>query len=391
MTEHYDVVIIGGAAIGSSTAFFLSRQPGFDGRILVIERDPTYSRCSTTLSVASIRQQFSAPVNIQMSQFGVEFIKNLPIEFGPDADIGFRENGYLLLASEEGEPILRNNYAIQKEHGANTGWLEPSEISSRFPWLSTDGITAGCFGLSDEGWFDPSTLLNTYKKQACLAGVEYVHGDVTSIVTRNGAATTVRLADGREFGCANLVNAAGPNARRVAEMAGLSIPVEARKRFVYVIDCREKETITNCPLLVDPSGVYVRPEGDYFITGVSPMAENDPECFDLDIEYDLFEEVVWPSLAERIPAFAAIKVINAWAGHYAYNTLDQNAVVGASPDIPNFYFANGFSGHGLQQSPAVGRGLAELITSGKFTTLDLSELAYERIPANKPFREANII
>ena len=391
MTEQYDVIIIGGAAIGSSTAFFLSRQPGFDGRVLVIERDPTYSRCSTTLSVASIRQQFSAPVNILISQFGVDFIKSLPREFGLEADVGFRENGYLLLAGEEGESVLRNNYTIQKTYGADTGWLQPPELSARFPWLSTDGIAAGCLGLSGEGWLDPSTLLNIYKKQASLSGVEYVHGNVIDLKTRNNSVTTVCLEDGREFGCKHLVNAAGPNARRIAEMAGLYIPVEARKRFVYVIDCREKETVTNCPLLVDTSGVYVRPEGDYFITGVSPARDDDPECFDLEVEYGLFEEVIWPALAERIPAFGAIKVINAWAGHYAYNTLDQNAVIGASPDIPNFYFANGFSGHGLQQSPAVGRGLAELISNGKFTTLDLSELAYERITANKPFLEANII
>ena len=391
MTEHYDVIIVGGAVTGSSVAFFLSRSSDFDGRVLVIERDPAYSRCSTTLSVSSIRQQFSAPVNILISQFGADFIKSLPQQFGPQADIGFHEDGYLMLASAAGESTLRANFDTQIAHGSDTAWLLPDQLTDRFPWLSTDGIAAGCLGLSNEGWFDSHTLLQPFRAEAFVAGAEFIHGTVSALSVDDGRVNTVQLKDGRQFSCAHLVNAAGPNAARVADMAGLGVPVESRKRIVYVIDCREKQNITNCPLLIDGSGVYVRPEGEYFITGVSPPADQDPECFDHDIEYDLFETIVWPALAERIPAFEAIKVVNAWAGHYAYNTLDQNAILGPHPDIPNFIFANGFSGHGLQQSPAVGRGISELITKGRYTTLDLSDLSYERIVENRPMFEANII
>jgi len=387
----YDVIIVGGAAVGSAVAYFLTSHPGFDGRVLVVERDPAYATCSTTLSAASIRQQFSTPINIRMSQFGIEFLKSLPARFGPEADVSFRENGYLMLASVAGEAVLRQNFETQIALGANTGWLTPDDLTSRFPWLSTDGVKAGCLGLSDEGWFDSHTLLQTLKTQAVANGADYIDGNVASLEMSDGGVTGVELQDGRTFTCGHVVNAAGPNAAQIAAMAGLKIPVESRKRFVFVIDCREKAHITNCPLMIDPSGVYVRPEGEYFITGVSPTAEQDPECFDFDIDYSLFDAIIWPALAERVPAFEAIKVVNAWAGHYAYNTLDQNAIVGAHPDVSNFYFANGFSGHGLQQCPAVGRGIAELIVDGHFTTLDLSDLGYQRIALNQPLSEANVI
>jgi len=391
MTDTYDVIIVGGAAIGSSAAFFLSHHPEFDGRVLVIERDPTYAACSTTLSAASIRQQFSTPVNIRMSQFGIEFLKSLPQRFGPEADVGFRENGYLMLASAHGEAVLRTNYETQVGLNADSTWLTPADIGRRYPWLSVEGIAAGCLGLSNEGWFDSHTLLQVLRSQALANGVDYIKGEVTALSLDDGRISGVRLSDGRSFNCGHLVNAAGPNGSRVAAMADLALPVESRKRFVYVIDCREKEAIVDCPLLINPNGVYVRPEGDYFICGVSPPAEQDPECFDLTVDYDLFNTLIWPTLAERIPVFEAIKVINAWAGHYAYNTLDQNAIVGPHPEVGNFFFANGFSGHGLQQSPAVGRGIAELIVDRRYTSLDLNDLSYARVVENRPLLEANVI
>jgi len=387
----YDVVIVGGAAIGSSVAYFLSRNTGFGGRVLVIERDPAYTSCSTTLSAASIRQQFSSPVNIRMSQFGVEFLKSLPAQFGACADTGLKEEGYLLLASERGRPVLHSNFNIQTILGADIGWLTATEIAARYPWMSVRGIAAGCLGRSGEGWFDSNTLLQTLKSQAIAAGVQYLKGEVTEIRVDDNQATSVHLADGQSFSCGHVVNAAGPNAAHVAAMAGLALPVESRKRNVFVIDCRDKHKITQCPMLIDPSGVYLRPEGHFFLTGVSPPADNDPETYDFKVDHDLFDDVIWPTLADRIPLFAAIKVINAWAGHYAYNVLDQNAIVGRHPVVSNFLFANGFSGHGLQQSPAVGRGIAELIVGGKYTTLDLSDLSFERIIDHRPLLESNII
>ena len=386
----YDVVIIGGAAIGSATAFFLNRHAGFSGSVLVIEKDPGYTKCSTTLSMSSIRQQFSTPANILASAFGVEFIKQAKSEFGALGDVSFCENGYLIMASHAAADALRANHEIQRSLGADNVLLTPDEISGRFPWMSDEAVALGCLGLSGEGWFDPHSLLNLYITEAKASGVDYIADEAVDLKMSGGRVTAVHLASGEKIACGQAVNAAGPAAAKIAAMAELALPVEPRKRLIYVFDCREKDSITNSPLFFDPNGVFCRPEGTYFLTGVSPPEDQDPVCTDFEITYDLFEEMIWPTLANRVPAFKAIKLVNAWAGHYAYNTIDQNALLGTLPDVPNLYFANGFSGHGIQQSPAVGRGIAELITDGIFTSLDLSGLSVERLLSGDRVREVNV-
>ncbi len=386
----YDVVIIGGAAIGSATAFFLNRHAGFSGSVLVIEKDPGYTKCSTTLSMSSIRQQFSTPANILASAFGVEFIKQAKSEFGVLGDVSFCENGYLIMASHAAADALRANHEIQCSLGADNVLLTPDEISGRFPWMSDEAVALGCLGLSGEGWFDPHSLLNLYITEAKASGVDYIADEAVDLKISGGRVTAVHLASGEKIACGQAVNAAGPAAAKIAAMAELALPVEPRKRLIYVFDCREKDSITNSPLFFDPNGVFCRPEGAYFLTGVSPPEDQDPVCTDFEITYDLFEEMIWPTLANRVPAFKAIKLVNAWAGHYAYNTIDQNALLGSLPDVPNLYFANGFSGHGIQQSPAVGRGIAELITDGIFTSLDLSGLSVERLLSGHTVHEVNV-
>lgn len=391
MNKSYDVVIIGGAAIGSATAYFLTRHPGFDGTVLVVEKDPGYTQCSTTLSMASIRQQFSTPANILASAFGVSFIKGTKEEFGPEFDLSFRENGYLILASDAGTKTLRDNHKIQKHYGADNVLLTPDEIEARFPWLSTDGVALGCLGMTGEGWFDPHALLNLFKTQARAGGAEYATAEATGLNINNRRVTAVTLADGATVGCGTVVNASGTEAAAVAGWAGLELPVEPRKRIVYVFDCRDKDAFKDIPLFFDPNGVYCRPEGAYFLCGYAPPADRDPPCNDFDVTYDWFEDLVWPTLAARVPAFEAIKAINAWAGHYAYNTFDQNALLGPLPEVANLCFANGFSGHGIQQSPAVGRGIAELIADGTYTSLDLSALSVERLSSGRMVREKNVL
>jgi FAD-dependent oxidoreductase domain-containing protein 1 len=388
-TERFDVVIVGGAAIGSAVAYFLLHDLAFAGTVAVIERDPTYARAATTLSAASIRQQFSTPENIRMSRFGIAFFDGLKLRFGREASVGFRAGGYLLLADASGRDVLAANHAIQQAEHADIALLDAAELKARFPWLNTSDLAAGAFGRAGEGWFDAHSLLDLLRRAARERGAAYLHGEVTGIERRRDHVDAATLADGRRIACGTLVNATGPQAGDVAALAGLRLPVEPRKRCVFVVACRAD--IPGMPLLVDTTGVWARPEGNGFICGVSPPEQADTRAHDFDVDYELFETTVWPALAHRVPAMEALKLVRGWAGHYDFNALDQNAVIGPHPRVANFIFANGFSGHGLQQAPAAGRAVAELIVHGRFVSLDLTRFGYARIAAGRPLRETNVI
>jgi FAD-dependent oxidoreductase domain-containing protein 1 len=387
----FDVAIVGGAVIGSAIAYFLKAVEAFPGSVALIERDPTFATAATTLSAASIRQQFSTPENIRLSRFGLEFLRAMPARFGPDADPALRERGYLILARPEGRTILEENHHIQLAESAAVALLDAEALAARFPWLSTAGIAGGSLGLSGEGWLDAHTLLRTLRAGAREAGATLLTGEVAGIDKTAGRVTGVRLADGRSIRCGVLVNAAGPSAGKVAALAGRALPVEPRKRSVFVLDAPDAPH--DMPLLADPSGFWARPEGAGFLAGYSPPESDDAPADPADFAPDhaIFDEVLWPLLAERVPAFERLKVTGAWAGHYDYNALDQNAVIGPDPELPNFFYANGFSGHGLQHAPGVGRALAELIARGRYSSLDLSVFGYERIAAGRPLFERNVI
>jgi FAD-dependent oxidoreductase domain-containing protein 1 len=386
----FDVVIIGGAIVGSAVAYYL-REEGFIGSIALIERDPQFAHSATTLSCASIRQQFSIAENIRLSQFTLGLFRRLTQEFGADADIGFREKGYLILAGEAGLPVLQANHRVQEGEGTDILVEDAEALRRRFAWLSTEGITAGAWGRTGEGWFDAHALLSLFRKALKGRNIEMITGEVSAIERAGDRVSAVRLADGTRIEAGTIVNAAGPNAGKVAAFAGLALPVEPRKRSVFVFEARDR--FDDMPLIVDPSGIYVRPEGSVYITGGAEPEESDGPADPKDFEPDwpLFEETIWPVLATRIPAFEAIKPTRAWAGHYDYNTLDQNAVIGPHPKVGNFLFANGFSGHGLQQAPAVGRAIAELIAHGGYRTIDCSAFGYARVAEGRPFRELNVI
>ena len=386
----YDIVIIGGAIVGSSIAYYL-REEGFSGSIALIERDPQFAHAATTLSMASIRQQFSIPENIRLSQFTLKLFRRLKDEFGADADIGFHEGGYLILAGENGLPILKANHQAQIAEGADIVLEDAEQLTRRFAWLSTEGISAGAYGRSGEGWFDAHAMLTLFRKALRDKKIDFIAASVTAIARDGNRVTGVSLDNGQTLEAGIVVNAAGPNAGKVAALAGMALPVEPRKRNVFVFEAREK--YADMPLLVDPSGIYVRPEGSVYLTGGAEPEEGDhaPDPGDFEVNWPLFEEVVWPVLATRIPAFEAIKPTRAWVGHYDYNTLDQNAVIGPHPEVENFLFANGFSGHGLQQAPAVGKALAEFLVHGGYRTVDCSAFGYERVAEGRAFRELNVI
>ena len=386
----FDVVIAGGAIMGAATAFFL-REEGFEGTIALVERDPHFTHASTTLSCASIRQQFSIRENIRLSAFTLGLFRRLKTVFGEDADIGFRENGYLILTGQAGLETLSANHATQLAEGANVVLEDVAALKRRYPWMVTDGVAAGALGLTGEGWFDAHAYLNLFRKSLKGRQVTFVQGEITRLNRKGNAMTGVTLADGTVIEAGIVINCAGRDAGALTATADIGLPVEGRKRSVFVFEAREK--IDDMPLVIDPTGIYVRPEGSVFLAGgaESEEGESAADPHDFEPDWPLFENEIWPVIAARIPAFEAIKATRAWAGHYDYNTLDQNGIIGPHPEVQNLYFCTGFSGHGLQQAPAAGRAIAEHIVHGGYRTIDCTPFGYERIRDGKPFRELNVI
>ena len=390
----YDVIIVGGAVVGSSTAYFLATNPDFKGSVLVIEKDWTYQRSATALSSSSIRHQFSNAINVQVSQFGTEFIRNFKENVAVDDDtpeIGFHENGYLFLADDDrGAEVLRRNHATQIDCGAKVTLLDPEGLGKRYPWLNVDGLVLGSTAERGEGWFDSVGLMQVFRKKARTLGVEYIEDEVVAINREGDRVVSVTTRSGQTISCGTMVNTSGTNGKKMAHLAGLDIPVEPRRRSLFVVDCRTPLG-PGVGLTIDPNGCFFRPEGQFYLMGTYPKHDPEVEPNDFDVMHEEFEEEIWPTLANRVPAFEAIKVVNSWAGHYDFCTLDHNVILGPHTEVSNFLFANGFSGHGLQQSPGMGRGLSELITYGGFKTLDLSPFGYERVVANRPFLEDAVI
>ncbi|SEE26859.1 Glycine/D-amino acid oxidase [Rhizobiales bacterium GAS188] len=386
------VAIVGGGAIGSSIAYFLANDPQFQGEVVVIERDPSYQCASSALSASSIRLQFSTPLNIALSRFGMEFLRDAPDRMCVDGDrpaLSVNEKGYLVIASEAGLETLRELHRIQRALDVPVALLGPEEVAERFPWISTEGIAAASLGLKHEGWFDGYGLLQAFRKKARSLGVRYLADEATGFTLAGERIRSVQLKSGGSVDCDVVVNAAGPWAGKVAALIGVDLPVRARKRNVFVFSCREP--LPNCPLIIDPSGLWFRPEGDKYIAGISPKeGEPDPDDLPLEVDHEIFDEAIWPALATRVPAFESIKPSRAWAGYYELNTLDHNGVVGPHPVIGNLFFANGFSGHGIQHSPGVGRGVAEFIVHGGYRSLDLAPLSFDRVLAGKPLLELNV-
>ena len=391
-----DVIIVGGAVMGASIAWWLTKmQPGLD--VLVLERDPSYTQASTALSVASIRQQFTTAVNVRISRFGIDFIRNFNERLGGLGQVpslGLKENGYLFLSSTaEGAAALAEVAAMQRAEGAATGLWSPDQVKARFPWLETGDLTAATFGPRDEGWFDNMGLLAGFRNAAKAQGARFLTARACGLRVESGRATAVEIEQkdgGRAVvTCSAVVNAAGTRAAEVLAWAGLELAVEPRKRTVFVIDAPNARH-PDAPLLVD-AGFYLRPEHDHWITATVPQDDGPCDSNDFEPDLHLFEDVIWQQLYARAPGFDAVKVVRHWVGHYAYNRLDQNAILGPHPALPNLYLCNGFSGHGLQQSPAVGRGIAEHILTGGWQSLDLSDLSVERMLKRTPFRERAIV
>ncbi|MGZ2258657.1 NAD(P)/FAD-dependent oxidoreductase [Roseobacter sp. A03A-229] len=392
--QSYDVILVGGAIYGSSVAWWLTQMPGFQGRVLVIEKDPTYEFAATSHTNSCIRQQFSNQTNIAISQFGAEFIKNFRRFMGDDPevpDLTLQSYGYMYLADTPAfAETLKDSQKVQAALGAGTTYMTRDEIAAAYPFYRLDDIIGANHNLIDEGYFDGGTMFDWFKRMARKNGAEYAQDEVTGLTTSGNRVTGVTLKSGATLTCGTLVNAAGTRGKHIAQMAGLDIPVEPRKRYTYIFDAAHPLD-RDLPLTIDPTGVHMRTDGRYYLAGGPPDTDPAVAHNDFIADHNLWEEKFWPIIATRIPQFEEIKLINMWVGHYDYNTLDQNAIIGPHPDLQNFLFCNGFSGHGLQQSPALGRGLAEHIAYGAYRSLDLAPFSVERVLTGEKFLEKAVI
>ena len=383
--DKYDVIIIGGAIMGSSTAWFLSQNPDFNGTILVVEKDQKYEFCSTAHTTSCIRQQFSTELNIEISQFAANFINNFQEYMDNDIrapKLAIKSFGYMYLAADEDfAKKLRTNQKVQVAAGAATELMTPDEMKLRYPFYNVEDIKLGSINLVNEGYWDSITVFEWMKNKARANGVEYIENEVIEIIKNKSEdrVISVKLASGEIINGENFVNATGPRAAIVSKMAGIEIPVEPRKRYSWIFKA-ENPLDRDLPLTIDPSGFHVRENGGGTYQAGGHGAYDPAVNFDdFIMDNDLWENTVWPILFNRIPQFESLRLISQWAGHYAMNTLDQNAIIGPHSTVQNFFFQNGFSGHGTQQAPAMGRAIAELLTYGSYKTINMSAFKYERL------------
>ena len=382
----YDVLIVGGGIMGSSTAFNLVRlEPKL--KVAVVEKDFTYATSSTTLSAANLRTvAFSLKENFLISKRTFEILETFESDMtvaGQKPSIFFRAEGNLFLCDTAGLAAARRIFTMHKSLGSNAEWLESDEIHARWPLLNVEGIAAGTFGPTD-GHLDAYGLLMAYKSKARSMGVEYLQDEVVSLAVDGDRVTGARLASRRVLCAGTTVNCAGAWAAQVARTAGVEIPVVPVRRQIFAVDTQVKPQ-RPLPLIFHPSGLYLRSEsGGLILCGRS--LDEDPVAFDFNWERERFMDVIWPELAAFVPAFESLKLIRGWAGLYEVNTLDHNAVIGPWPELEGFYLCNGFSGHGLMQGPAVGQYVAERIT-GRTPTLDLSVFTPARILTQCPIGE----
>jgi FAD-dependent oxidoreductase domain-containing protein 1 len=388
------VVVIGGGAVGAAVALFLRQLGGAAVQVQVVEPDPTLARSSSALSAGSVRQQFSNAVNVQMSRFGHQVIREADVWLGVDGhpvQVGWVPGAYLFCAPAAGAPVLQHNHAVQRGAGADVSLLTPADLAARFPWLQTADLALASLGGAGEGWLDGEAWARALGHKARALGAVWRRDRVVGLRAQSGRLVVAELASGEALAADAFVNAAGPWAGAVGRLAGLPVPVHARRRTVFAMTC--PTALPPTPLVVDASGCWFRSEGRGFIGGWSPGADDaDPDDLPLD-QPDLaqFEDRLWPALAHRVPAFEALRLQRAWAGYYEVHPLDHNALIGPHPHCANFWLCNGFSGHGLQHAPAAGRGLAELLLNGRYSSLDLSAFSPQRVLTGQGFVEQAII
>ena len=387
--NRYDVAIIGGGVVGSSTAYFLKMlAPSM--ALAVVEPDPTYEVASTLRASGGCRVQFSCPENIEMSLFGIDFIRQAPLRMATAAhaaNVDWVEGGYLFIVPPDQVEALEANARVQQAHGCVVDLLEPRALADRFPSMRVTDLGAGALTPHD-GWCDPHGLLWTLRRKAIELGAVYLADRVVAASTDARAVRELELEGGTCIAVHAVVNAAGAWAGEVAKLMGLHLPVVPLRRFEHYFTAGSP--MERLPYVKETARLAFRSDGRGFSGGL--VDGGAARGFNFEVDHDYFERAVWPAVAHRFPPLEAARCHRTWSGLYEQCELDGNPIVGAwNSRLPNLYTVAGFSGHGMMHAPAAGRAIAELIVHGRFETIDLSRLGYERVEAQRPYREAGIL
>jgi sarcosine oxidase subunit beta len=380
-----DVVLIGGGIVGSSIAYHLVAAGC--KKVLVIERETAQGKGSTGKSMGGVRAQFSTPVNIQMSLYSIPFYASFEERLGYPCD--YRPQGYLFCATNEKHmAYLRANYEKQVAMGLkNVRLVAGDEIRSMFPLLRGNDIVGGSF-CSTDGFVDPYSAMIGFMTWAADHGATLWKNATVTAIARRGA--TFEVTTTREsVSTPAVVNCAGPWAAEIARMAGIGLPVEPLRRMLVPTEPFDRFPHT-APMIVDMStGFHFRPESRGFL-----LAWNDPEetpGYKTDFDASFIEKILTRA-ADRVPVFENVEVDpkRAWAGLYEM-TPDHHPILGESPEVPGFFFANGFSGHGVMHAPATGKILSDLILTGKTDLIEASLLNFSRFAEGRMIHETAVL
>jgi FAD-dependent oxidoreductase domain-containing protein 1 len=376
------IVIVGGGIMGSCIAYHLALA-GAAADVVVVEPDPTYEFAATPRAVGGIRLQHALPENVEMSLYGDSVYSDFAnkvtggaVQFDPQ----FYRMGYLYMVRGAAQVAALNAIADMLEaKGVCLFRLDRAQLRRRYPSFHFNDADAATFS-PDDGQIDPNAALMGFRRAAEGRGIRYLQDRVTSLDVTANLVTTARLASGNSLAVDTLVNTANCWAADVCKMVGVALPVEPRQRQQFFFDTQvELEPI---PAMRHATGHAMRRLRKGYITGYTPTDES--SAFNWDLDHAAFDEVLWPRLASQSSAFDAIKMKGGWVGHYDMNLLDGNPVIDRLPTVSNFIVAAGFSGHGLQHAPAVGRAVKEMILDGGFRSIDLSRFNYRRVIDNDP-------
>ena len=371
-----DVIIAGGAVMGTSTALALRRaDPSL--RVVVVEPDPTYAEAATLKASGGVRQLFTQPENILLSQYTLHVLNDLAAELGApgrDLYVGWQQNGYLFLAAPAEIDIMREHFDLWTRYGIGVEWLTADVLQERYPVLDCGDLGAAVLS-PDDGWLDPASFLRLIRTVATDEGTVYVTDRVVNIRLLPGSAG-VELESGRAITADVVVNAAGCWAPELSRSVGMPVPVEPMRRYHHHVV--GLQPFDRMPFIKDSSGLAIQALSPGLLVGLVDFSARGG--FDAPIDSHYFESVVWAPLANRIPSLEQCKVTYTGTGFYDQNRLDGNAILGNWPGhIDQYYVATGFSGHGLMHALGMGRGLAELIVHGGYQTIDLSRFGYQRV------------